>query len=144
MGKYLDILRQAEAQAEVSYGVISHPSLSSPLHEAQKYLWDTFWELESRCPDYVPFKPWHQAVAAGRAFLAERGAQAATLGWTAGDVFGLATPPENPRPTYDRLGRLDVQGIVWMLHQKQVVALTESTASIRHPSGAITVFKRRV
>src|SRR5262245_38359472 len=46
--------------------------------------------LERRCPDHIDTSDWRLAVANSRRFLAQWGEQAAALGWTARDLFGLA------------------------------------------------------
>ena len=68
--------------------------------------------------------------------------QAEALGWTAKDLFGLAPVPDKPHPSYRRISRYDQTGLIWLLHGRPVVALTESTATIESPNGAITVYRR--
>jgi len=80
----------------------------------------TFEHLESRCPDLVPHDRWQQAVQDSRRFLAQWGAQAEALGWTARDLFGL-----------HRLSRYDETGL-----------LAEATAAIQSSTGAITTYRR--
>jgi hypothetical protein len=65
------------------------------------------------------------------------------LGWTANDLFGLHTPPENPHPTYRRLSRYDETGLIWLLNGSEVLALTAMTATIRRPSGSTTTYRKR-
>jgi hypothetical protein len=81
-------------------------------------------------------------VEDGRRFLAKWGAQAEALGWTSADLFGLHTPPERPHPSYSRLSRYDATGLCWLLQGRPVVALTEATAAIQGPTGAITTYRR--
>jgi hypothetical protein len=50
--------------------------------------------LERRCPDHVDTADWQQAMEDGRRFLRRWGQQAATIGWTARDLFGLPHIPE--------------------------------------------------
>jgi hypothetical protein len=102
----------------------------------------TFEHLESGCPDLVPNDRWQQAVQDGRRFLAEWGEQAEALGWTARDLFGLAPIPDKPHPTYRRLSRHDETGLIWLLRGRPVLALTESTAAVESPTGAVTVYRR--
>jgi hypothetical protein len=64
------------------------------------------------------------------------------LGWTARDLFGLHQPPTNPAPMYRRLSRYDETGLVWLLEGREVVALTQETASIRWPGGSVTIYRR--
>jgi hypothetical protein len=102
----------------------------------------TFSALEARCPDLVPADCWQLAVDDARAFLARWGDQAEALGWTARDLFGLHTPPAKPHPSYSRLSRYDETGLIWLLQGREVVALTEATAAIQNPTGAIIVFRK--
>ena len=79
----------------------------------------------------------------GSSFLAAWGKQADALGWTPRDLFGLDTPPGDPHPSYSRLSRYDNTGLCWMLQDKEVIAITADTATIKNPStGAITVYRR--
>jgi hypothetical protein len=98
--------------------------------------------LEARCPDLVPVARWQVAVEDGRAFLARWGESAEALGWTARDLFGLDTPPAKPHPSYSRLSRYDATGLIWLLRGRAVIALTEATAAIQNPTGAVTVYRR--
>jgi hypothetical protein len=102
----------------------------------------TFAALEARCPDLVPPERWQVAVEDGRRFLARWGEQAEALGWTARDLFGLHMPPAQPHPSYSRLSRYDETGLIWLLQGREVVALTEATAAIQNPTGAIIVFRK--
>jgi hypothetical protein len=102
----------------------------------------TIATLETRCPHLVPEDRWQRAVADGRTFLARWGKQAEALGWTARDLFGLQTPPAEPHPSYSRLSRYDETGLIWLLQGREVVALTETTASIRGAVGNITIYRK--
>jgi hypothetical protein len=62
---------------------------------------------------------------------------------TSADLFGLHTPPAKPQPNYSRLSRYDCPGLIWLLQGREVIALTEATATIRNPdTGAITTYRR--
>jgi hypothetical protein len=89
-----------------------------------------------------PADRWQQCVEDGDRFLARWGGHAETLGWTAHDLFGLHTPPENPHPSYRRLSRYDETGLIWLLAGREVVALTIDTAVIRWPSGSVTIYRK--
>jgi hypothetical protein len=102
----------------------------------------TLHVLESRCPDHVPALRWQQCVEDGKRFLARWGEQTEALRWTARDLFGLQTPPAKPHPSYSRLSRYDETGLIWLLQGRLVVALTETTAAIQNPTGAITTYRR--
>ena len=102
----------------------------------------TIAALEARRPELVPADRWQAAVEDGRRFLARWGEQAHALGWTAGDLFGLHQPPAKPHPSYSRLSRYDEIGLVRLLRGRPVVALTEATAAIQNPTGAITIYRR--
>ena len=99
-------------------------------------------DLESRYPDLVPIDRWQAAIEDGRRFLARWGNQAEALGWTARELFGLQTPPAKPHPSYSRLSRYDETGLIWLLRGREVVALTEATAAIQNPTGAISIYRR--
>jgi len=102
----------------------------------------TYEALEARCPDYVEPARWQQAVEDGRRFLAQWGEQAAALGWTTGDLFGLHIVPNTPTPSYRRLSRYDETGLIWLLRGRPVVALTDATAAIQNAASSITVYRR--
>src|SRR5262249_7652211 len=102
----------------------------------------TFGHLQLRPPALVDVARWQQAVEDGRRFLATWGEQADSLGWTSADLFGLHTPPEQLHPSYRRLRRYDATGLIWLLEDRPVVALTEATAAIENPTGTITTYRR--
>jgi hypothetical protein len=150
MGKYLDILKQAglydknDIDDKNPYDINDKStSVSSvtPFGRLSRF-GRTISALESRCPDHVPVDRWQQAVEDGRAFLGKWGTQAESLGWTSADLFGLHTPPEQPHPSYNRLSRYDCTGLVWLLEGRPVMALTETTAAIENPAGAIMTYRR--
>jgi hypothetical protein len=120
----------------------SLPSLSSRSHGAETPLTKVFNILERRCPDYVPQDRWHQAVDDGRRFLATWEDRATAFCWTPKDVFGLHTPPAKPHPSYSRLSRYDETGLVWLLEGRVVVAMSSSTAAIKHKSGSVTNYRK--
>jgi hypothetical protein len=103
-----------------------------------------FAHLQLRPPAFVPEDRWQMAIMDGSAFLAQWGVQAQRLGWNSSNLFGLHTPPANPHPSYRRLSRYDQTGLVWLLEGRPVVALTEATATIRHPTGSVTVFRKHI
>jgi hypothetical protein len=150
VGKYLDIIRRAEECAKSAVSAVS-PIKSGTDERAATYA-KTFsafgafravlTTLETRCPELVPAARWQQAVADGRTFLARWGTQAERLGWTSKDLFGLFPVPENPHPSFSRLSRYEHTGLIWLLHGCPVIALTEATAAIQHPSGAITIYPK--
>ena len=95
-----------------------------------------------RCPDYIDTADWQQAIVDGRRFLGRWGEQAASLGWTARDLFGLPRIPEKPAPNYPRLSRYDETGLIWLLRGRPVVALSDATAAIEQPTGAVTIYRK--
>jgi hypothetical protein len=101
-----------------------------------------FEHLESRCPDLIPNERWQEAIQDSRSFLVQWCEQAEALGWTAKDLFGLHRPPTQPHPSYSRLARYDETGLIWLLCGRQVLELTESTAAVENPTGALTVYQR--
>ena len=99
--------------------------------------------LRSRCPDWVPVDRWQQCVEDGKRFLAQWGGLAEVSGCTTRDLFGLASVPDSPHPSYCRLSRYDETGLIWLLRGRAVLALTESTAAIGSPTGTVTVYSRK-
>jgi hypothetical protein len=104
--------------------------------------WRTLTVLEAVCPNLVQVDRWQQAVEDGRAFLETWGKQAESLGWSSRDLFDLHMAPPRPHPSYRRLSRYDETGLIWLLQGRLVVALTDSTAAIENPTGAITVYRK--
>jgi hypothetical protein len=157
MGKYLDIFRSVDiAQAE---SATEEPCLSYDTNDINDKRYDrhgradtlgrlcrfsrTLHELEHRCPAHIDVTDWQQAIEDGRRFITQWGEQAEALGWTSADLFGLHSPPEKPAPNYRRLSRYDQTGLLWLLHARQVVALTSTDAIIRCHSGATLKSHRR-
>jgi hypothetical protein len=102
-----------------------------------------FAHLQVRPPAYVEEPRWRQAVEDGKRFLRQWGSQAQALNWSARDLFGLIEVPHSPAPNFNRLGRYDRLGLCWLLQNREVVALTEATATIRNPTtGVITTYRR--
>ena len=100
-----------------------------------------FDDQERRCPDLVPNDRWKRAIEDAQSFLATWGAQAKAFGWTARDLFGLPDAPDRPRPSYQRLSRYDLTGLVWLLQGRRVVALAKDTAVIE-TANATVVYRR--
>jgi hypothetical protein len=151
--RYLDTLNrvaEARANAKSAKTAKSAPraNLEGPQHSQNSQnahaqgLLSVLALLEARRPELVPVDRWQQAVADGRHFLAHWGDQAQALGWTAKDLFGLLPAPEHASPTFNRFARYDEIGLIWLLHGREVTALGETTAAIRGPTGAITVYRR--
>jgi hypothetical protein len=112
------------------------------LPQAARYR-KVFGVLQLRPPDLADVARWRQCVRGGSKFLARWGEQAERLGWDSRDLFGLHTPPERPHPSYSRLSRYNALGLIWLLEGREVIALTEATASIRNPkTGNVTVYRR--
>jgi hypothetical protein len=98
--------------------------------------------LQSRCPNCVPVDRWQQCLEDGKRFLDQWGGLAEALGWSSSDLFGLDTPPDNPHRSYQRLSRYDETGLIWLLEGCEVLAVTATTATIRHPSGSTTTCRK--
>jgi hypothetical protein len=94
--------------------------------------------LRERCPDLVEEHRWHEAAADAVSFVAQWGKQAALLGWTAQDLFGLAVVPDRLASNYQRLSCYDQTGLIWLLQGRPVLALTEKTAVIETASGTVS------
>jgi hypothetical protein len=146
MGKYLDIIRQAERCAKSAVSAVSQPQAefnnqSDTLSRIRR-LPRTLSALEARCPAHAPVARWQQCIEDGRAFLATWGEQAEALGWTARDLFGLFPVPANPHPSFSRLFRYDHTGLIWLLEGRPIVALTADTAAIQTPTGNILIYRK--
>jgi hypothetical protein len=140
MGRYLAILDALETK--VSSDQSDESDKSPPFGRFGRF-GRTYTALEARCPDFVAIPRWEQAIEDGRRFLATWGSQAEALGWSSADLFGLHTTPANPHPSYNRLSRYDCAGLCWLLEGREVIALTEATASIRNPkTSTITTYRR--
>jgi hypothetical protein len=101
-----------------------------------------FGTLCTRCPALVEPARWQLAVEDGRRFLAQWGEQAEALGWSARDLFGLDEVPASPHASYQRLSRYDRTGLIWLLQECPVVALTATTAAIKMPTGSIVTYRK--
>jgi hypothetical protein len=144
MGKYLDILRANDRGYDINDINDKRAGCcvkQTPFGRLSRFC-RTFEALESRCPDHVPVDRWQEAVEDGRRFLGRWGDQAEALGWTTRDLFGLAPVPDEPHPSYQRLSRYDEIGLIWLLHGRPVLALTERTATIESPTGTVTIYRR--
>lgn len=86
------------------------------------------------CPDDFPPQRWTQAIEDGRAFLIRWGAEAARLGWTATDLFGVS--PVAPWP------RVGMMGLIPLLNGDQVSSLDETTATIIAVSGSTLRYRK--
>jgi hypothetical protein len=149
--KYLATFRRAVREAEgcekselseKRVGLNSLNSLNSHFRASGKPFTRFFEALEARCPEHIEPSRWQQAVEDAKCFLAQWGEQAARLGWRARNLFGLHRVPENPAESYRRLSRYDDTGLIWLLRGRPVVALTEATAAIENPTGAVTVYRK--
>jgi hypothetical protein len=57
-------------------------------------------------------------------------------------LFGLHRIPEGPPANYRRLSRYDETGLIWLLRGRPVATLTDATAAIKNPTGAVTIYRR--
>jgi hypothetical protein len=168
MGKYLDLINQAQGCAVSAESAISPPaptfrayhkafrapgecaespvgcavSPPSPPFPRFSRFSRTLSALEFRCPAHVPVARWQQCIEDGRTFLGTWGEQAEAMGWTARDLFGLFSVHEHLHPSFSRLSRYDHTGLIWLLQGCPVIALTEATAAIQSPSGAVTIYRK--
>jgi hypothetical protein len=120
----------------------SRVSGNEPVEFKQGYYGDTLSALRSKCPGLIETDRWQQAVRDAETFLQRWSEQAQTLGWTVRDLFGLHPVPDRPAPSYQRLSRYDSTGLIWLLHGRPVIALTETEATILAPSGANLTHRR--
>jgi hypothetical protein len=129
--------------SDISGGLLSPRSLMSRPVALEKPFGRVFAALEGRCPDHVDPYRWQQCVEDAAAFLPVWDEQAEALGWTARDLFGLHTPPENPRPSYSRLSRYDCTGLIWNLDGRPVMALTADTVAIQNrDTGNVITYRK--
>jgi len=82
-----------------------------------------FAHIQALPPAHVPRQRWDMFVNDAGLFLDAWGKEAARLGWTADDLFGL--DPVGPMVRYDRMG------LLWMLQGNDVVELTATMARLR-------------
>ena len=101
----------------------------------------TFARLQLGPPDLVDVDRWRQAVEDGRTFLHQWSETAQRLNRSSADLFRLHRPPGKPHPSYRRLSRYDATGLIWLLDGREVVALTDDSASIRNPTGTVAVYR---
>jgi hypothetical protein len=99
-------------------------------------------QLERECPDYVEAERWRQCLIDAQRFLAEWGEQAESLGWTSRDLFGLAPIPDKPKPSFERLSRYDLTGLIWLLDGRRVIAMTDSRAAIETARRGTLTYRR--
>jgi hypothetical protein len=86
-------------------------------------------------PEGVPVHRWRQLIDNAGRFLDHWGAQAATLGWDVASVFSChARKPDV---------RLDLQGLVWLVGDGELVAITEGTARVKTKVGVFLTYRRR-
>jgi hypothetical protein len=109
-------------------------------HDRRPYT-QAFAGLRSQRPQLIEHDRWQQAIQDADSFLTTWGAQAQALGWTAHELFGLHAVPPRPAPTYRRLSRYDETGLIWLLHDRPVVALAEATAAIQGTTGRLVYRK---
>jgi len=89
----------------------------------------------SRPPSGFPAPWWRGLIGDAELFLTAWGSQAADLGWTTLDLFGVH--PKAPAARYSCMG------LLLLLRGGRVVALTASTAVIEQLSGARLTYTRR-
>ena len=121
----------------------SRVSGNEPVEFEQGYYRNALAALRSKRPELVDSDLWQQAIHDASSFLATWGAQAQAFGWTERELFGLYPVPEQPTVNYSRLSRLDETGLIWLLHGRPVIALTQTAATILAPSGASLMYHRR-
>jgi hypothetical protein len=77
-----------DSTQDIRSGAPESPSPTNP-QNLQNHFALVLAILEARCPEFVPMDCWQQAIADGKTFFGRWGEQAAALGWTARDLFGL-------------------------------------------------------
>lgn len=82
----------------------------------------------------VPPGRWKIFVDDCGRFLDRWAGTADALGWTASELFGVGC--RNP------VGAVHLAGLLWLLRGADLIALTETVATIRLPSGAVQTYIR--
>ena len=91
--------------------------------------------ISQPCPhDFLPAR-WRTLQADAARFLEMWAAQAARLGWTVHDLFGV----NQVKP----LVRLDGAGLVWLLDGRPVIALTADEAVLECRTGSRQAYRRK-
>jgi hypothetical protein len=85
-------------------------------------------------PEWLSNDRWAELLVDADTFVSTWGISAKRLGWTALDLFGVY--PIAPA------ARFDVMGLIPMLTGGEVIALTDTAATIRRPSGAVLTYRR--
>ena len=86
-------------------------------------------------PPDIPEARWSRIVDNAARFADRWGRQAVDLGWSVRDVFGCH--PDRP------WGRTDQAGLVWLIGDHEVVAITDDTAVIQTSTGNRLTYYRR-
>lgn len=150
MSRYLDVVNrvaQSYAHAKSAKTAKSDPASARQFSQVSQFshshkVLTGLEALQSRCPTLIELSDWKLAISDGSAFLSRWGDQSAALGWSAEDLFGLPPVPVRPSPTFRRLARYDLMGLVWLLRGRPVMALTQSTAVIKTPNSGVTVYRK--
>jgi hypothetical protein len=87
-------------------------------------------------PAGVPLSQWRLVVNAGGTFINRWAARAAALGWGTESIFGCSADAP--------AARHDLQGLVWLIGEGELFALTDSTATIRTTNGSRLTYRRTV
>ena len=87
------------------------------------------------CPEGITPARWHRLLDNARDFIEQWGDQAAALGWSTADIFGV----NQVKP----FRRYDAAGLIWLLVGRPVVALTETSATIECPTGQRLTCRRK-
>jgi hypothetical protein len=97
----------------------------------------TLTALQYRQSDLVSVADWQQSSMTDAGLSSSGESRPRRWIETAEALFGLHDPPKQPGPSYRRLGRYDVIGLVWLLHGRPIVALTADRAVIGRADGPI-------
>lgn len=89
-----------------------------------------------RCPDGLTPETWREIQLDARLVLQNWGTDLLALGWSTLDVFGVNRDP--------RHRRLDIPGLVYVLHGRPVEAIDRDTALIRATKTDTLTFHRRL
>jgi hypothetical protein len=105
---------------QIDIGEDERRTLAIPLGNIPPAYADGFSELLARAPAAVPTERWHRTLRDAVEFLDLWGEEAARLGYSPEELFGL--DPVVPLTRYDRMG------LVWLLRGASIVSLTATEA----------------
>jgi hypothetical protein len=121
-----------QLQQEPEIDLVEGETVAVEMGRVPKAYARAFAAIQANRPAEVPYERWNQFINDAGVFLDHWGMVAADVGWTAHELFGLH--PTVPMARYDRMG------LIWMLKDERVIALTDKSARV---SDGLTFYRRR-